>query len=165
MNNLKISSFIYTTDDIRLVRLNKADKEMLKDMGFSRLPVSLSRVEFLCVNKCYQGIGMKNDIGGYEVFNPEYTQRPFSLKTTATITLRPHRQNVTHVCCLFYDFLDYLAFWELKGINHFRLPQAATCIIMSHVSNFMHMVVDLQSNVSPGAVCGYLEWHLQIPKK
>ena len=44
MNNLKISSFIYTTDDIRLVRLNKADKEMLKDMGFSRLPVSLSRV-------------------------------------------------------------------------------------------------------------------------
>lgn len=23
----------------------------------------------------------------------------------------------------------------------------------------------LQSNVSPGAVCGYLEWHLQIPKK
>lgn len=142
MNNLKISSFIYTTDDIRLVRLNKADKEMLKDMGFSRLPVSLSRVEFLCVNKCYQGIGMKNDIGGYEVFNPEYTQRPFSLKTTATITLRPHRQNVTHVCCLFYDFLDYLAFWELKGMNHFRLPQAATCIIMSHVSNFMHMVVD-----------------------
>lgn len=59
MNNLKISSFIYTTDDIRLVRLNKADKEMLKDMGFSRLPLSLSRVEFLCVNKCYQGIGMK----------------------------------------------------------------------------------------------------------
>lgn len=47
MNNLKISSFIYTTDDIRLVKLNKADKEMLKDMGFSRLPLSLSRVEFL----------------------------------------------------------------------------------------------------------------------
>ena len=142
MDNQKISSFGYTTKDIRLVGLNKADKQMLKDMGFSRLPSSLSRVEFLCVNKCYQGIGMKNDIGGYEVFNPEYAQCPFSLKTTATITLRPYKPKGLQVCCLFYDFLDYLAFWELKGMNHFHLPQSATCIIMSHVSNFMHMVVD-----------------------
>lgn len=142
MDNQKISSFDYTSDDIRLVGLNKADKHMLKDMGFSRIPSSLSRVEFLCVNKYYQGIGMRNDLGGYEVFNPDYLQRPFALKTTETITLRSRKPKGIPVCCLFYDFLDYLAFWELKGMNHFHLPQAATCIIMSHVSNFMHMVVD-----------------------
>lgn len=142
MYNHKFSTFNYTADDIRLVGLNKADKHMLKNMGISRLPSCLSRVEFLCINKCYQGIGMKNDIGGYEVYNPEYMKHPFSLKTTATITLRPHKPKVESVCCLFYDILDYLAFWELKGMNHFHLPHGATCIIMSHVSNFMHMVVD-----------------------
>lgn len=38
--------------------------------------------------------------------------------------------------------MDYLAFYTLKGSREFRLPQHDACIVMSHVSNYMHMVVD-----------------------
>ena len=135
-------SFEYVTTDVRLVNLTRNDKKMLKEMGFTRLPAHLQGVEFSYIGKLYQGIGMPNDMGGVEFFHHEHAPDTLTLRAAGPITC--HHPKIKHspICCLFYDFMDYLAYCSLRGNTHFHLPQYATCIVMSHVTNFMHMVVD-----------------------
>lgn len=135
-------SFKFITNDVRQVNLKKSDKQMLKAMGLHRLPAHLTGVEFSYIGKFYQGIGMKNDLGGVEFFHHEHAPETVTLRAAAPITCHHPKNKHSHTCCLFYDFMDYLAYCSLKGNSHFHLPQNATCIIMSHVGNFMHMVVD-----------------------
>lgn len=91
-------SFEYLTNDVRLVNLTKADKKMLKEMGFTRLPTHLQGVEFSYIGKLYQGIGMENDMGGVEFFHQE-----LALRAAGPITC--HHPKIKHspVCCLFFD--------------------------------------------------------------
>ena len=47
-----------------------------------------------------------------------------------------------------------------------QLAAAYTSIeLMKVLAALQKSSLYLKSNVSPGAVCGYLEWQLQIPKK
>ena len=135
-------AFIHVEDGIRLVDLKNEDEKYLKQNGFSKLPSCIQGVQFSCLGKSYQGFGFRNDIGGVEFFHQLYTPFPVTLKSYAPTTLRSPKAKEYQACCLFYDFMDYLAFYTLKGSREFRLPQHDACIVMSHVSNYMHMVVD-----------------------
>ena len=135
-------AFNHVEDGIRLVDLKNEDEKYLKQNGFSKLPSCIQGVQFSCLGKYYQGFGFRNDIGGVEFFHQLYTPFPVTLKSYAPTTLRSPKAKEYQACCLFYDFMDYLAFYTLKGSREFRLPQHDACIVMSHVSNYMHMVVD-----------------------
>ena len=107
-----------------------------------KIPSILQSVEFGSLGKLYQGFGIQNDMGGVEFFHPDYTKNPVTLRACSITTVQNPKVKDTQVCCLFYDFMDYLAYCSLQGSAELRLPYQGTCIIMSHVKNFMHMVVD-----------------------
>lgn len=107
-----------------------------------KVPSILQSVEFGSLGKLYQGFGIQNDMGGVEFFHPDYTKNPVTLRACGITTVLNPKVKDTQVCCLFYDFMDYLAYCSLQGSAELRLPYQGTCIIMSHVKNFMHMVVD-----------------------
>lgn len=135
-------SFAHLEGDICVYNLTKGDKEYLKRNGLKKIPSILQSVEFGSLGKLYQGFGIQNDMGGVEFFHPDYTKNPVTLRACGITTVLNPKVKDTQVCCVFYDFMDYLAYCSLQGSAELRLPYQGTCIIMSHVKNFMHMVVD-----------------------
>ncbi len=114
--------------------LNSAQESwLLKQMSFN----TYYRLRFCCGQKKYSSFGIKNKSGGYETI--------FSLPYSHTVTLFDKNisffksPSSSHSCCLFYDFVDYLAFLALRKTRLFNFPIDSDIIIMSDPLNFSLM--------------------------
>ena len=85
-----------------------------------KVPSILQSVEFGSLGKLYQGFGIQNDMGGVEFFHPDYTKNPVTLRACGITTVLNPKVKDTQVCCLFYDFMDYLAYCSLQGSAELR---------------------------------------------
>ena len=105
----------------------------------SHLPPCLKSVEVTALNVIYKGVGIRNVSGGMEFYCGQLYNSPFTVRRHG-ITYIPrvvgHRSST---CCIFVDFLDYLAYLTLLDKHDIPLPEG-DCIVMGNVKNFIDIL-------------------------
>ena len=104
----------------------KARYELLRQMKVMRREVRAKAKETLC--KEYDAA--------------QHPQKVYCRQATVTIdspglNVFQHRKGVMSAkCCLFANFLDFIAFRILSGMKVCELPKDCDCIVLNHVRNF-----------------------------
>lgn len=107
----------------------KARYELLRQMKVMRREVRAKAKETLC--KEYDAA--------------QHPQKVYCRQATVTIdspglNVFQHRKGVMSAkCCLFANFLDFIAFRILSGMKVCELPKDCDCIVLNHVRNFGDM--------------------------
>ena len=142
--NKRACKYCYTAANLRLVSLSDEDrKQMLKKHSTAKwaLAPNIYFVEYSSFSKSYSGYGSKNVNGGIEFINPHYMETPVTLENFCYVFVSNKQGEISKSCCLFFDFADYLAYLSIQEKKVWSLPEHCDCFILSHVRNFIPMVV------------------------
>lgn len=138
-------NFSHIAGNLRLVSLSEKErKKLAQKHGTEKWALSpyLYYVEFSSLSRAYRGYGIKNCNGGIEFINPHYMEAPITLCNTGYVAILNKKRGTTRTCCLFFGFTDYLAFLSIQKKDFLSLPDGCDYFILSHVNNFIQMVVD-----------------------
>lgn len=116
-------------------------------------------------NRTYHGVSFKNLAGGIEFFSPtlplSYSNQVNdygifvrsilngSILPTISIyhssfSLFPASQSGrSRICCVFLDFLDYLAFLSLRSMGVLQRPVGSDCLVLNSYSEFPNFILEL----------------------
>lgn len=140
-------NFSHIDGNLRLVALSKEErKKLAKTYGTEKwaLSANLYYMEFSSLSNkwSYRGYGIKDSNGNIEFINPHYMKVPITLSNTGYVAILNKEKEATKKCCLFFTFMDYQAFQSIQEKDFLSLPDDCDCYILSHVNNFIQMVVD-----------------------
>lgn len=135
--------YLHIADNLQLFPLTEDERKKLLQDGMSVFGLSplVYFVEFSCLNRGFHGIGIKNVNGGIEFLDDNMTS-PVTLNNTGYVAIYAAKGKISKECCLFFNFVDYLAFLALQKADFLKLAKECDCFIMSHVKNFIPMVVE-----------------------
>lgn len=132
----------HTADTICFGSLSENDKQQLRKIGIlpSCVPDGIYSIDCNSLNRARHGIGMRNVNGGVEFISFE------EMKTPTTI----HQRGITVICseeggwdcCLFVNFIDYLAYLSLLKEEALELPRRCDSIILNHPCNLSHFLAE-----------------------
>lgn len=150
--NKRACKYCYTAGNLRFVSLTDEDRKQLSKQHSTAkwaLSPNIYFVEYSSFSKTYSGYGIKNVNGGFEFINPHYMDAPITLENFGYVFVSYKQGVISKNCCLFFDFTDYLAYLSVQKKNVWSLPEQSDCFILSHVRNFIPMVVstDDYSNI------------------
>ncbi|MCW4075569.1 hypothetical protein [Segatella copri] len=84
---------------------------------------------------------MRNVHGGVEFISLTEMKRPTTIHRKG-ITLQLSKKGSVASCCLFSNFMDYLAYLSLSKDGKIALPKECDCIILNHHFNLSHFLVE-----------------------
>lgn len=116
-----------------------------ESLFIDNLPHEIVGIEVSYFNKTIYGIGIKNNRGGYELYAPEFINRPVSLIKSGCTLIRHKKGQESAYCCLFFSLFDYLSYYTLSKKYIMPLPSAADCIIVGNIKNFIQAMLDTES--------------------
>lgn len=123
--------------------LDSKGKGLLNEEGIfvQQFPSVLKTFEVTALKEIYCGIGIRNKKGGVEFYSSSLSCTPITVKRAGVTYIPREDGRRSDNCCLFSDFMDYLAFLSLRDRHPLSLPDC-DCLIMSAISNFMQMLHD-----------------------
>ena len=145
MKHYSISKTCHIGEYLRLDSMTDKERKALLEKHGSELWAMhphIFHVEYSSLNRVYRGYGIKNVNGGIEFINPKCMDEPMTLKSQGYIVAYNKKKTVSKSCCLFFDFPDYLSFLAIQRKTFLQLPDGCDCYIMSHVKNYISMVVE-----------------------
>ena len=133
----------HTADEICFESLTVKDQEKLQEFGInpSSIPEEVYSIDCSSLNRVWHGIGMRNVHGGVEFISLTEMKRPKTIHRKG-ITLQPSKKDSVASCCLFSNFMDYLAYLSLSKDGKIALPKECDCIILNHHFNLSHFLVE-----------------------
>lgn len=133
----------YVANCICFGPLTSEDKEALASKGLSitAIPVQVYSIELNYFNRLCHGIGMRNDRGGIEFINFESMNHPITIHSKGITVVRSGRLK-SHGCCIFANFLDFLAYCTMSAQKSTELPRNQDCIICNHPRNCMYFIME-----------------------
>ncbi len=107
------------------------------DIPLIAFPPDIRRLDLSYMNQIYSGIGIHNKNGGMEFYHPRYSQHPVTVGSFG-YTYIPRTKGIrSNTCCIFSDFLDYLAFSIMQMYYPVNLPVHTDILIVNHHCNFI----------------------------
>lgn len=141
--NIRSLHLEHTAETICFESPTAEDKKMLRDIGIlpSSLPEEVYSIDCCSLNRVRHGIGMRNVHGGVEFVSLLEMKSPTTLHRKG-ITLQPLKKGHATGCCLFSNFIDYLAYLTLLKEDKIPLPKNCDCIILNHHFNLSHFLTE-----------------------
>ena len=126
----------HAAEEICFESLTVKDQEKLQEFGInpSSIPEEVYSIDCSSLNRVWHGIGMRNVHGGVEFISLTEMKRPTTIHRKG-ITLQPSKKGSVASCCLFSNFMDYLAYLSLSKDGKIALPKECDCIILNHHFN------------------------------
>ena len=123
----------HAAEEICFESLTVKDQEKLQEFGInpSSIPEEVYSIDCSSLNRVWHGIGMRNVHGGVEFISLTEMKRPTTIHRKG-ITLQPSKKGSVASCCLFSNFMDYLAYLSLSKDGKIALPKECDCIILNH---------------------------------
>lgn len=133
----------HAAEEICFESLTVKDQEKLQEFGInpSSIPEEVYSIDCSSLNRVWHGIGMRNVHGGVEFISLTEMKRPTTIHRKG-ITLQPSKKGSVASCCLFSNFMDYLAYLSLSKDGKIALPKECDCIILNHYFNLSHFLVE-----------------------
>lgn len=133
----------HAAEEICFESLTVKDQEKLQEFGInpSSIPEEVYSIDCSSLNRVWHGIGMRNVHGGVEFISLTEMKRPTTIHRKG-ITLQPSKKDSVASCCLFSNFMDYLAYLSLSKDGKIALPKECDCIILNHHFNLSHFLVE-----------------------
>lgn len=133
----------HAAEEICFESLTVKDQEKLQEFGInpSSIPEEVYSIDCSSLNRVWHGIGMRNVHGGVEFISLTEMKRPTTIHRKG-ITLQPSKKVSVASCCLFSNFMDYLAYLSLSKDGKIALPKECDCIILNHHFNLSHFLVE-----------------------
>ena len=133
----------HAAEEICFESLTVKDQEKLQEFGInpSSIPEEVYSIDCSSLNRVWHGIGMRNVHGGVEFISLTEMKRPTTIHRKG-ITLQPSKNGSVASCCLFSNFMDYLAYLSLSKDGKIALPKECDCIILNHHFNLSHFLVE-----------------------
>lgn len=133
----------HAAEEICFESLTVKDQEKLQEFGInpSSIPEEVYSIDCSSLNRVWHGIGMRNVHGGVEFISLTETKRPTTIHRKG-ITLQLSKKGSVASCCLFSNFMDYLAYLSLSKDGKIALPKECDCIILNHHFNLSHFLVE-----------------------
>lgn len=133
----------HAAEEICFEFLTVKDQEKLQEFGInpSSIPEEVYSIDCSSLNRVWHGIGMRNVHGGVEFISLTEMKRPTTIHRKG-ITLQPSKKGSVASCCLFSNFMDYLAYLSLSKDGKIALPKECDCIILNHHFNLSHFLVE-----------------------
>ena len=133
----------HAAEEICFESLTVKDQEKLQEFGInpSSIPEEVYSIDCSSLNRVWHGIGMRNVHGGVEFISLTEMKRPTTIHRKG-ITLQPSKKGSVASCCLFSNFMDYLAYLSLSKDGKIALPKECDCIILNHHFNLSHFLVE-----------------------
>lgn len=133
----------HAAEEICFESLTVKDQEKLQEFGInpSSIPEEVYSIDCSSLNRVWHGIGMRNVHGGVEFISLTEMKRPTTIHRKG-ITLQPSKKGSVASCCLFCNFMDYLAYLSLSKDGKIALPKECDCIILNHHFNLSHFLVE-----------------------
>ena len=133
----------HAAEEICFESLTVKDQEKLQEFGInpSSIPEEVYSIDCSSLNRVWHGIGMRNVHGGVEFISLTEMKRPTTIHRKG-ITLQPSKKGSVASCCLFSNFMDYLAYLSLSKDGKIALPKECDCIILNHNFNLSHFLVE-----------------------
>ena len=133
----------HAAEEICFESLTVKDQEKLQEFGInpSSIPEEVYSIDCSSLNRVWHGIGMRNVHGGVEFISLTEMKRPTTIHRKG-ITLQPSKKGSVASCCLFINFMDYLAYLSLSKDGKIALPKECDCIILNHHFNLSHFLVE-----------------------
>lgn len=133
----------HAAEEICFESLTVKDQEKLQEFGInpSSIPEEVYSIDCSSLNRVWHGIGMRNVHGGVEFISLTEMKRPTTIHRKG-ITLQPSKKGSVASCCLFNNFMDYLAYLSLSKDGKIALPKECDCIILNHHFNLSHFLVE-----------------------
>lgn len=141
--NGKVLHLEHAAEEICFESLTVKDQEKLQEFGInpSSIPEEVYSIDCSSLNRVWHGIGMRNVHGGVEFISLTEMKRPTTIHRKG-ITLQPSKKDSVASCCLFSNFMDYLAYLSLSKDGKIALPKECDCIILNHHFNLSHFLVE-----------------------
>ena len=133
--------------------LSPSSKEIFHRLGIRKeyLPFELRGIDIFYAGNVFHGVGIENPSGGIEYVSDGLERPSHSLGETThyKIYSNKDKDNRKDSCCVFFDFLDYIAYIIISRIHMFGLPAESDCFILSSIKNYHKMVIetDLYSKI------------------
>lgn len=133
----------HAAEEICFESLTVKDQEKLQEFGInpSSIPEEVYSIDCSSLNRVWHGIGIRNVHGGVEFISLTEMKRPTTIHRKG-ITLQPSKNGSVASCCLFSNFMDYLAYLSLSKDGKIALPKECDCIILNHHFNLSHFLVE-----------------------
>lgn len=133
----------HAAEEICFESLTVKDQEKLQEFGInpSSIPEEVYSIDCSSLNRVWHGIGMRNVHGGVEFISLTEMKRPTTIHRKG-ITLQLSKKGSVASCCLFSNFMDYLAYLSLSKDGKIALPKECDCIILNHHFNLSHLLVE-----------------------
>lgn len=133
----------HAAEEICFESLTVKDQEKLQEFGInpSSIPEEVYSIDCSSLNRVWHGIGMRNVHGGVEFISLTEMKRPTTIHRKG-ITLQSSKKGSVASCCLFSNFMDYLAYLSLSKDGKIALPKECDCIILNHHFNLSHFLVE-----------------------
>ena len=133
----------HAAEEICFESLTVKDQEKLQEFGINpfSIPEEVYSIDCSSLNRVWHGIGMRNVHGGVEFISLTEMKRPTTIHRKG-ITLQPSKKGSVASCCLFSNFMDYLAYLSLSKDGKIALPKECDCIILNHHFNLSHFLVE-----------------------
>lgn len=133
----------HAAEEICFESLTVKDQEKLQEFGInpSSIPEEVYSIDCSSLNREWHGIGMRNVHGGVEFISLTEMKRPTTIHRKG-ITLQHSKKGSVASCCLFSNFMDYLAYLSLSKDGKIALPKECDCIILNHHFNLSHFLVE-----------------------
>lgn len=133
----------HAAEEICFESLTVKDQEKLQEFGInpSSIPEEVYSIDCSSLNRVWHGIGMRNVHGGVEFISLTEMKRPTTIHRKG-ITLQLSKKGSVASCCLFSNFMDYLAYLSLSKDGKIALPKECDCIILNHYFNLSHFLVE-----------------------
>lgn len=133
----------HAAEEICFESLTVKDQEKLQEFGInpSSIPEEVYSIDCSSLNRVWHGIGMRNVHGGVEFISLTEMKRPMTIHRKG-ITLQLSKKGSVASCCLFSNFMDYLAYLSLSKDGKIALPKECDCIILNHHFNLSHFLVE-----------------------
>ena len=137
----------HAAEEICFESLTVKDQEKLQEFGInpSSIPEEVYSIDCSSLNRVWHGIGMRNVHGGVEFISLTEMKRPTTIHRKG-ITLQLSKKGSVASCCLFSNFMDYLAYLSLSKDGKIALPKECDCIILNHHFNLSHFLVESGEN-------------------
>lgn len=132
--------------------LSSKSMEIFASLGIKNeyLPFDLRGFDIFYAGNVVHGVGVVNPSGGIEYVSDDLGRPSHSIGEKCHFKIYSKgKENRTESCCVFFDFLDYIAYIIISRIHMFGLPAAADCFILSSIKHYHKMVIetDLYSKI------------------
>ena len=112
------------------------------NFGFTSLPTSIVKINFIHEGKNIEGIGIENRKKGFEFLEATNAIGMVTLIKNGITIVRHSKKEQSQSCCMFYNLQDYLSYYNLLQSKLIDVPEVCDIIILTDPSLLNWLMIE-----------------------